>query len=267
MKRFISLTLILVGFLIYSPSEAAILRNLKLGDRGEDVRELQKILNKFSDTRIAMIGPGSAGNETTYFGVLTKFAVIKFQEKYADQILNPAGLTKGTGFVGAQTRLFLLQLESGYIPVASNQSPVTGTPTALPPKIISISPNIITGSTRELIIVGENFTETENVVLVSSEAPNAFINLPSDDGKTIKFNFHFSSADALKKQFAPIIASGKFTAASASFTKNIQERTSQTGNAQIPVQVAVRNSNGESERVQLLIDITAILKEIGPTTQ
>jgi hypothetical protein len=72
------------------------LRNLKFGHKGDDVKKLQTILLSESVYPEGLI--------TGYFGNLTKKAVIKFQEKYKDEILLPVGLSKGSGVVGSQTR-------------------------------------------------------------------------------------------------------------------------------------------------------------------
>lgn len=77
-------------------SAAAFTRNLKRGTQGDDVRLLQQIL----------LGEGVYPEAllTGYFGKLTEAAVVRFQEKYANDILKSVGLTKGTGFVGPSTR-------------------------------------------------------------------------------------------------------------------------------------------------------------------
>ncbi len=85
-------------------------RNLSMGSKGNDVKCLQTILNSNSATRLTSLGQGSPGNETDYFGQITKSAVIKFQELYASEILHPVGLTSGNGFVGPSTRNKLNQL-------------------------------------------------------------------------------------------------------------------------------------------------------------
>lgn len=52
------------------------------------------------------------GLVTGYFGPLTKKAVIRFQEKYKENILSFWGLTEGTGFVGEKTRAKINELLS-----------------------------------------------------------------------------------------------------------------------------------------------------------
>ena len=79
-------------------------RPLTVGATGPDVLKLQQFLNTNASTSIAKSGDGSPGHETGRFGGLTKMAVAKFQEKYADDILTPNGLTKGSGMVGLSTR-------------------------------------------------------------------------------------------------------------------------------------------------------------------
>lgn len=70
---------------------------LSVGDQGEQVTQLQKCLAK--DSQIYPQGTVSG-----YFGPKTKAAVIRFQEKYAQDILDPWDLTKGTGKVGSTTQ-------------------------------------------------------------------------------------------------------------------------------------------------------------------
>ena len=85
-------------------------KDLKPGQTDADVRRLQVFLNSDSDTRLADSGIGSSGKETNFFGSLTKAAVIKFQEKYAAEVLTPLGLKKGTGIVSKNTRTKINQL-------------------------------------------------------------------------------------------------------------------------------------------------------------
>lgn len=78
-------------------------RNLKTGDTGQDVMDLQKLLNAKGFT-VSVAGAGAPGQETQYYGPATAAAVSKMQVAFASEILTPLGLTNGTGFFGASTR-------------------------------------------------------------------------------------------------------------------------------------------------------------------
>lgn len=98
--------------------------NMTIGSRGSDVLALQKLLNVDPLTRVALTGVGSKGNETDYFGNLTKVAVIRFQEKYRDSVLTPVGLFSGTGFVGPSTLAELNRLGSTVSSVISSSNTI-----------------------------------------------------------------------------------------------------------------------------------------------
>jgi ABC-type transport system substrate-binding protein len=70
---------------------------LQEGSRGSDVKELQKCL-----ARDPEIYPEA--EVTGVFGEKTKKAVIRFQEKYRRDVLEPGGLEQGTGEVSVLTR-------------------------------------------------------------------------------------------------------------------------------------------------------------------
>lgn len=93
-----------------TPPVFIFLNDLRPGDSGRDVLELQKVLNADIETRVSFSGVGSSGFETEYFGPATTDAVIRFQNKYSDEVLRPAGLYQGSGFVGLWTKLKLNQI-------------------------------------------------------------------------------------------------------------------------------------------------------------
>ena len=79
-------------------------RNLKMGTQGDDVKKLQMFLNGMPETRVSVVGAGSPGSETMYFGPATAAAVKNFQMKYRSDILTPIGLVNPTTYFGNSTR-------------------------------------------------------------------------------------------------------------------------------------------------------------------
>jgi len=86
--------------------DCALDRDLEIGMTGADVKCLQQYLN-INGFELANTGPGSPGNETSYFGSRTKNALMRYQEANADVILTPIGLTNGTGYFGPSTQVHI----------------------------------------------------------------------------------------------------------------------------------------------------------------
>lgn len=86
-----------------STSSIVLPMNRQLGEKGEDIKKLQKYLNTHGFP-IAASGAGSLGKETTLFGALTKAALIRYQEAHRDVVLVPHAATKGSGYLDYYTR-------------------------------------------------------------------------------------------------------------------------------------------------------------------
>lgn len=198
MRRYLVLLSLLLVLFPQSSFAQTFSRTLFLGVSGEDVRTLQIILNKDERTMIAVSGPGSSGNETIYFGLKTKDAVMRFQNLYKNEVLIPAGIISPTGIVGLKTQAKLLALNNAtdikqvMPPNVPVEMPIESRPETLteflasffklPPKLFSVLPlTVKTGG--EIVIRGQGFTNTGNTVHFGSGF--SVENVSSPDGITI----------------------------------------------------------------------------------
>lgn len=118
----------------------------------EDVKKLQEFLAQDPSFY-------PEGFITGYFGILTKAAVVRFQEKYRDDILTPYGLTHGTGFVGAKSRAKLNALLASAL--ASSTSEELQSIEELKAKIKEIEEQIIAILTRMIADLQQQIFDTK----------------------------------------------------------------------------------------------------------
>lgn len=177
------LLLLLIPFSFLS-SAPVFLHNLQQGDSGSEVLELQKVLNSDPRTQIALTGPGSPGQETNYFGRLTREAVKKFQSLYEEEILGASGIAMPTGNVGPLTRAKLNSLVSTG---TSNTSPLVVSPLLeipITPKVFGVLP-LSARPGAEITIYGEGFLPSGNKIILSENY--VIENTASPDGYKIIF--------------------------------------------------------------------------------
>lgn len=87
-------------------------RTLQMGSEGEDVRNLQRLLNCLGFA-VSDEGPGSPGEETLVFSTKTDAAVRAFQAQYAAEVLVPAGLASPSGIFGSYTQQAMTAVATG----------------------------------------------------------------------------------------------------------------------------------------------------------
>lgn len=178
-------------------------QNLHQGDTGADVLRLQVFLNTDSATRIAETGPGSPGNETTYFGTLTADAVRRFQELHSVDILLPSGLSSGNGFFGSFTRA-AVNISSG---ADKTRPTVEKKNEVVRPRIDSITPSQ-GGVGTKVVIYGEGFLPTGNTIGSMFEQ---FDDVPSSDGKTLEITIKGPFPKEFLKEHEDFYKENKYT--------------------------------------------------------
>ena len=158
--------------------------DLKYGMKGDAVKTLQQGLKQ--DPSVY-----PEGLVTGYFGPLTKAAVIRFQEKYASEILAPWGLTKGTGYVGSTTRAKFNALYCTPATTTTTTAPAetttTTTTTTVPPTegSLTVTWNPIPGSGTVTVYGGNTNKE---VAAIKVKATNSDVTV-----KRIDWQFGTSS--------------------------------------------------------------------------
>ena len=155
-----------------TPASVNFVRNLGVGAKGQDVYQLQQLLNTDPYTRVAAAGPGAAGAETTYFGNLTKQAVMRWQYKY-NEILDAAGITTPTGFFGPFTRASMTAY-SNYInslKLGSNQLALQYPTPTKPLEDVPLDSNVSTDDNNNDNSSNNNSNNDDDILL--NQTPTA----------------------------------------------------------------------------------------------
>lgn len=138
-------------------------RDLTVGVRSDDVKCLQQYLNS-SGYPVSSSGAGSSGNETTYFGSLTRSAVAKWQAA--------SGVTPSVGYFGSKSR-------AKYTSLAAAPAPASAPSPAPAPK-----PGVGSGLTVTLApdqptvgLFGESFSSRPFTKLVLTASADGNVNV------------------------------------------------------------------------------------------
>lgn len=158
-------------------------RNLTVGSTGDDVKCLQQYLNA-AGYKIAATGPGSPGNESTYFGSLTRAALAKWQQAN--------GISPAAGYFGPVSRAkYTAMADKGQVPVQPGQPPVSVPASGLALSLAAgnpLSASIPKGSTGvtflKFNIAGNGTVNTITVKRTGAGATTDFDNVYLYEGAT-----------------------------------------------------------------------------------
>lgn len=262
---FAALLLFAIIILPVSASAEFLTRSLRMGDRNADVTILQTILNHDERTRVAATGPGSPGNETSYFGNATRNAVIAFQELYNADVLTPLGLSHGTGYVGRLT-MNMLNAVSDFRRVTGSAAGTTTATSApivqaassifLPPTITSLSTTTIQNGDT-ITIIGSNFDPINNTVLLSVDLDDKFINIPSPTTNVLNVTLRSSISDNLKQAIG-----GYSSDIQSKLLEKIRSKKAsdpeKKGNWYVPATISVKTSAGTSNAISIRFNFLKI---------
>jgi hypothetical protein len=263
----ISIVLLIAVFILPATTYArTFLRNLRMGDYGDDVLFVQKVLNLDPQTQVSVTGLGSPGNETSYFGPATRNAIIKFQNLYSGDVLKPAGLSVATGVIGLFTQkkinalsILLEKQQNKPINPLFPQNPSksgqnTGSTSNGTPFIVSVSPKVI-GFGDNLTIKGKNFDTNDNTVLISIENDDKFTRIPSFDSTTLNIPANLTFVSGMNSGMANLTGENRARAIEHLISKGQFVAGPGDGSAYMNATVEVKNKNGTSNYSNVLVRV------------
>lgn len=165
-----------------------VTKDLKVGDQGDAVKNLQQALNKLGYFNGAIDG---------IYGELTASALTGFQEGYRSEILTPIGMSHGSGYLGNRTRQVLARL----YPCGSTTAPITQSgrddANKVKPKISKIwgkgwDEGTVTAN-ESVTLNGRGFLGSNSLIITRAVNAAGFDSMSagfsSTDGKTATFIF------------------------------------------------------------------------------
>lgn len=242
--KYICLAVLILASVHAHAAELAFPRYIQKGDEGRDVLLLQQTLNGDPETTITSTGPGSPGNETDYYGELTKQAVIKLQKKhqlgtkYGFFTIYSGTLDEATrNFLNKEVPVNLSTLSEGEMGDILNNRFKSSAISPTAPFIESADPKTVENGDW-LTIKGRNFsTSSPNIVNTTYDKTST----TSPDGTTLTVKVRTYIQDLFNEQSDGLTGDQK---------DNVKSKI-----PKIPMFVSIQNKEGVSNPYQIYMKI------------